>query len=83
MRKPGRVYLNNPEVLVDGEEVDVITFEDFENADDELESRLEVRTVKMLDLTIRSPLEPILGAIGVDVDAAISGQQQAGLSAFC
>ncbi len=81
--KPGRVYLNNPEVLVDGEEVDVITFEDFENADDELESRLEVRTVKMLDLTIRSPLEPILGAIGVDVDAAISGQQQAGLSAFC
>lgn len=81
--KPGRVYLDNSDLYSEGEEVDVITFEDFENASEELESRFRVRAGKMMELTIKSPLRPILEAVGIDVEAAISGQQQQGLEAFC
>lgn len=79
-----RVYLKNSKIehkdtLLD---VDVIGFERGSQVD-VIEDDIEVDIPRMQDTLIRSPMKDILKAVDIDVDAAIKGQSQAGLSAFC
>lgn len=77
--KPMRVNLRN--TYFEGREVDVLAYEyerDLEPVMDQL--TLDIQATQ--DKILRNPMEDILDAIGMDVDAAICGQQQSGLGAF-
>jgi len=79
--KPMRCYLVPFYADEVGGEVDVIGYE---NADDlrPVEDRLTVDAARMIDTLLVSPMGDMLDAVGVDIDAAVSGQTQAGLGAF-
>lgn len=77
--KPMRVNLKNTHI--DGQEIDVLAYE-YER---DLEPVLEYLTLDIQatqDKLLRNPMADILDGIGMDVDAAICGQQQSGLEAF-
>jgi DNA polymerase I len=78
-----RVYLTgvNMEKNDRAFSLDVIGFERASQLDS-FGGPLDVDIHRMEDTLIRSPMEGILDAVGIDVDAAISGQQQKGLAAF-
>jgi DNA polymerase I len=79
--KPMRVYLEPTAFEEVGRTIDVIAYEsaqDIEPFSDEL--RLDVP--RMTETLIKSPLHRICRAVGVDVDAAVRGQEQTGLGAF-
>jgi hypothetical protein len=48
----------------------------------EASSAFSVDMKRMTDVLIRSPVAPILTAIGMDTEAAIRGQTQTGLDRF-
>jgi DNA polymerase I len=77
-----RVYLNNVNKEYDGKnhQMDVIGFE----RGSQLEgfSPLDVDVPRMQSTLIRNPMEDILDAVNIDIDAALSGQEQKGLAAF-
>lgn len=79
--KPMRCYLVSFYADDVGGEVDVIGYED---ADDlrPVEDRLTVDAARMTDTLLVNPMGEMLEAVGVDVDAAVSGQTQSGLGAF-
>jgi DNA polymerase I len=79
--KPMRVYLNEqspPVEAWDHGPVDVFGFENAEQVPD----WAAVNSTRMIETIIKKPMNKILGAIDMDVDAAIKGQQQAGISRF-
>lgn len=78
-----RVYLNGLNLEKDDEPhtLDVIGFERGVQLDG-LTDDLRVDVPRMTDTLVRSPMEDILEAIDMDVDAAISGMEQKGLAAF-
>ena len=79
--KPMRCYVKPfyPDGL--DEEVDVIGYED---ADDlrPIADRLVPNVPRMTKTLLTNPIGPVVQAYGVDIDAALSGQTQAGLGAF-
>ena len=78
-----RVYLNGVTREKNGEthQMDVIGYERAAQLDS-FEGRLDVDVPRMQDTLIRNPMEDILEAIDVDVDAALKGQSQKSLAAF-
>jgi DNA polymerase I len=79
--KPYRCYLE-PSTVSNGttsEQIDVICYENNHEADGE---GLRVNVGRMRETVVKRPLEPILEAIDVEVDAAMRGQTQSGLNAF-
>jgi len=78
-----RVYLTGVNKEKNGRmyEMDVIGYERGAQLDD-FDGDLDVDVPRMQDTLIRNPMEDILDAIDVDIDAAMSGQQQTGLAAF-
>jgi DNA polymerase I len=79
-----RVYLKNTVKEYDSKvyELDVIGFERGSQLDS-IKDQLTVDIPRMQDTLIRSPMVDILEAVGIDVDAALEGQSQSGLGAFC
>ena len=79
--KPMRIYLKPTYFDEVGEKIDRVAYED---ADDlrAVEDRLVVDASRMTETLLTNPLEAILAAVDVDIDAAISGQNQTGLGAF-
>ncbi|UBF22626.1 DNA polymerase elongation subunit family B [Halorubrum tailed virus 25] len=79
--KPMRCYLRPTYFDGLGDQIDVIGYED---ADDlrPIRDRLTVDAGKMTDTLLVNPMGEMLEAVGVDVDAAVSGQHQTGLGAF-
>jgi DNA polymerase I len=66
---------------LDGQEVDVLAYEYESDLAPVIEEiTLDVQATQ--DKVLRNPMEDILDAIGLDVDAAIEGQQQSGIGAF-
>ncbi len=78
-----RLYLTGTNMSHNGRnyEMDVIGYERGAQLED-FGGDLSVDVPRMQDTLIRNPMEDILDAVGVDVDAAISGQEQTGLAAF-
>lgn len=78
-----RIYLTGMDIEDDEKihNADVIGFERGVQLD-EIDQPLNVDVSRMQETLIRNPMEDILDAIDIDVDAAISGQSQTGLSAF-
>lgn len=56
----------------------------YESSDDlrPIEDRLTIDASRMTDTLIVNPIGTMLEAVGIDVDAAVSGQTQSGLGAF-
>jgi len=79
--KPYRCYLSDNKIEEENgfSRIDVICYE--KNREVENES-FSVDVARMQDVTVRSPMEKIMDAIEIDVDAAIKGQAQSGLKAF-
>ena len=61
--------------------IDVIGYEDEDDLRP-IRDRLTVDAGKMTDTLLVNPMGEMLEAVGVDVDAAVSGQNQTGLGAF-
>lgn len=83
--KPKRVYLQPTMTVGEGEEaaqVDVIAFEDVDNIPNDILGELMVDSSLMIEKVIEKPFRKMVGAVNVDVDAAIEGQTQSGLDAF-
>lgn len=59
-------------------EVDVIAVEDY----DEIPDGVEVDREKHAEKTVRDPMEPILGTVGVSWSEVVSGQTQTGFDAY-
>jgi DNA polymerase I len=79
--KPMRVYLNEKAPPIEDWEygpIDVFGFEKAEQVPD----WVTVNQERMIETIIVKPMRKILEAIDMDVDAAIKGQQQSGLTAF-
>lgn len=79
--KPKRVYLKEkvpPEERWDGGQIDVIGFDHPEHVPD----WARVDTQRMIETLIKKPMDKILAAIGMDVDAAVKNQTQTGFGAF-
>jgi DNA polymerase elongation subunit (family B) len=74
-----RVYLKR--TVIDEDSLDVIGFDRAAQLDP-IEEELTIDVDRMQGALIRSPMETILSAVDIDVDAAISSQEQSGLSAF-
>jgi len=79
--KPMRCYIQPTYFDSLEEEVDVIAYET-ESDLQPIRDRLTVDAGKMTTTLIVKPLGPMLDAVDVDVNAAISGQNQTGLGAF-
>ncbi|UBF20134.1 DNA polymerase elongation subunit family B [Halorubrum virus HRTV-26] len=75
-----RVYLKHTTLGEDT--LDVIGYERGAQLDD-LRDQLTVDVKRMQDTLVRNPMVDILDAVDIDVDAAIEGQSQTGLAAFC
>ncbi|UBF21423.1 DNA polymerase elongation subunit family B [Halorubrum virus HRTV-21] len=75
-----RVYLKHTTLGEDT--LDVIGYERGAQLDD-LRDQLTVDVKRMQDTLVRNPMVDILDAVEIDVDAAIEGQSQTGLAAFC
>jgi DNA polymerase I len=83
--KPRRVYLD-PTLYVESAEgeqvpVDVVAFETEEDLEP-IEDELKMDATAMQEKTLRNPLSDICDALGIDIDAAFTGQQQTGLESF-
>jgi DNA polymerase I len=79
--KPMRCYLRPTYFDEVGGNIDVIGYED--EADlRPIRDRLVVDAGKMTDTLLINPMEETLEAVGIEVDAAVSGQNQTGLGAF-
>jgi len=78
--KPMRCYLM-PTYFDETEEIDVIGYESVDDLAP-IEDRLSVDVGRMTNTLLVNPLDPVLDAVGVDVEAAVSGQLQTGLGAF-
>jgi DNA polymerase I len=79
--KPMRCYLR-PTYFDSAEgNIDVIGYEDEDDLRP-IRDRLTVDAGKMTDTLLVNPMGEMLDAVGVDVDAAVSGQDQTGLEAF-
>lgn len=78
-----RVYLTgvNMEYNDRNYELDVIGFERGAQLNS-FDGRLDVDVPRMQETLITNPMVDILDAVDIDVDAAVSGQQQTGLAAF-
>lgn len=78
-----RVYLNGLNLEKNNEvhTLDVIGYERSDQLDG-LTDDLRVDVPRMQDTLIRNPMEDILDAIEMDIDAAISGMEQQSLSCF-
>ena len=79
--KPMRVYLRPTYFDELGEKTDRIAYEDADSLRP-VEDRLVIDASRMTETLIKNPLGEMLEAVGVDVDAAIAGQNQTGLGAF-
>lgn len=75
-----RCYLKS--TWLGDEQVDVIGYERGAQME-ALEDDVTIDVPRMQDTLIRNPMVDILDAVDIDVDAAIEGQSQQGLSAFC
>ena len=79
--KPLRMYIEPVALGGYDEKVDVICY----NTEDDLrpvKDKLRIDVQRMLNKTIEKPLGRILGPVGIDVEAAVSGMKQTGLEAF-
>jgi len=81
--QPSRVYLK-PNLTVNGELVDVITFNDGSDLEP-IEDELRMDAGKMQRKVLVNPMDDILDAFGVETQAALRGQveTQATLGGFC
>lgn len=79
--KPKRVYIEPHGFEALGRKANVLCFET--NADLEpIEEKIRLDVQRMTETILIRPLEEICAAIGVDVSAAVWGQEQTGLGAF-
>ena len=79
--KPKRVYIRTHYAEQMDRDIDVIGFEKAE-ALNNYEEDLHVDAERMTECCVIRPLNQVLGAVGIDVHAAIKGQMQQGLGAF-
>lgn len=79
--KPMRCYIRPAYFDAVEDQIDVIGYEDSEDLRP-IKDRLTVDAGKMTDTLLVNPMGEMLEAVGVDVDAAVAGQNQTGLGAF-
>lgn len=78
-----RLYLNGVNMSHNDRnyELDVIGYERGGQLDS-FSGRIDIDVPRMQNTLIESPMEEILKAVDIDINAAVSGQQQTGLAAF-
>jgi DNA polymerase I len=79
--KPMRVYLQPAYFEELGKKTDRIAYESSEDLLPVVD-RLTIDASRMTDTLLVNPIGEMLDSVGIDVDAAVSGQTQSGLGAF-
>lgn len=79
--KPRRIYIRDKYFEEVQRQIDVLAFEEPGDVSD-IRGAFQVDVQRMTDTLLVSPLREILSAIDIDINAAVRGQEQKGLSAF-
>lgn len=79
--KPMRCYVQPTYMDELDEEIDVVAYENESDLEPILDD-ITINANRMTETLIVNPLEDILGAVDIDIDAALKGQSQSGLEAY-